>query len=56
MSLASFAKVGQYSFYNYTEHQKKLITSAERHSLKSITSKVRYLDTKLALAILIKHI
>ena len=40
----------------YTEHQKKHITSSERHSLKSKASKWIIFGHRLAIVILIKHI
>ena len=45
-----------YSSLNYTERQKKLITSSERHSLKSKASEWIIFGHSLAIVLLTKHI
>ena len=45
-----------WTFIKYTERQKKLITSSERHSLKSTASKLFIFGHRLGKFILNKHI
>ena len=46
----------QLRIYKYTERQKKLITSSERHTLKSKAQKFIIIGHRLAIILLTKHI
>ena len=48
--------ISWYQLRKYTEHQMKLITSSERHSLKSKAPKLTISEHNLAIVLLTKHI